>query len=480
MNNYLSAATTKIQNVVLVAIYIALLLLTLASITPTTLTAANALSMKSSISSSLASSSTTNETGNGNGNDRDLWPYNGKRLKGIVSPLVTPLLDNGNEIDVDGTKKLIEHVINGGVCGIFLLGTTGEGPTLSSQLKREFVTTCCEIIKDSKRRVPVLVLITESSLAETIAFGQFIKQLKGGDGGVASALSITGVLTTPYYYPLDQSELLRYVDLVIDGINNNRIDNADKGEDGGGGESSSSSSSSLLPIMLYNIPGLTKTRWDIETIKQIAIKYSNNNNKGVGNIQDCNQIIVGIKDSSGDLQYFDKLCQLRSTMQESCSSSSIMSHWTIMIGPEHLTKDAIIDCDGDGGVNGGSNVEPNLFVQLYETATKVKERRSRTTTNNSNGDDDDDNNNNEEEEDKDKERTQILQTRLNSLMERVIAFQDIYKVGRRKFGYIGATKCALVIRNIISTDCMVEPMIPFTSNEESEQVESILKNLPKI
>ena len=63
-------------------------------------------------------------------------------------------------------------------------------------------------------------------------------------------------------------------------------------------------------------------------------------------------------------------------------------------------------------------------------------------------------------------------------MERIIAFQNIYRVGEHHtFGYIKATKCALVIREIIKCDIMSEPMIPFTSKER-KHVETILNNLP--
>jgi 4-hydroxy-tetrahydrodipicolinate synthase len=39
--------------------------------------------------------------------------------------LVTPLLDN-NTLDIEGLEKLVEHVVAGGVHGLFILGTTGE------------------------------------------------------------------------------------------------------------------------------------------------------------------------------------------------------------------------------------------------------------------------------------------------------------------------------------------------------------------
>jgi 2-dehydro-3-deoxy-D-pentonate aldolase len=51
-----------------------------------------------------------------------------KALQGIVPPLVTPLTAR-DELDRDGLARLIEHVIDGGVAGVFILGTTGEAPS---------------------------------------------------------------------------------------------------------------------------------------------------------------------------------------------------------------------------------------------------------------------------------------------------------------------------------------------------------------
>lgn len=52
------------------------------------------------------------------------------RYNGIITPLITPLLDR-DTLDVEGLNNLVNHVIQGGVHGLFALGTTGEGPCLS-------------------------------------------------------------------------------------------------------------------------------------------------------------------------------------------------------------------------------------------------------------------------------------------------------------------------------------------------------------
>ena len=54
-------------------------------------------------------------------------PFSALSISGIVPPLVTPLLGR-DELDQDGLSRLLEHVISGGVSGIFILGSTGEAP----------------------------------------------------------------------------------------------------------------------------------------------------------------------------------------------------------------------------------------------------------------------------------------------------------------------------------------------------------------
>ena len=60
------------------------------------------------------------------------------QFAGIIPPLVTPLSDR-DALDHAGLERLIEHVVTGGVHGLFILGTTGEAPSLSYRLRRELI-----------------------------------------------------------------------------------------------------------------------------------------------------------------------------------------------------------------------------------------------------------------------------------------------------------------------------------------------------
>jgi 4-hydroxy-tetrahydrodipicolinate synthase len=297
------------------------------------------------------------------------------RLTGIVPPLITPLEDR-DTIDELGTRRLLDHVIAGGVSGVFILGTTGEGPSLSYRLRRDFIQLACEIVDG---RLPVLVGVTDTAFVETIQLAQFAKH-----AGAAAA-----VLSTPYYFPAGQTELTQYIDHVAEVI--------------------------ALPLVLYNMPGLTKVWFEIDTLGKLT-RHKN---------------IVGVKDSSGDLDYFGKLAELK----------QLRPDWMIMIGPEHLTPEAV-KRGGDGGVNGAANFYPELFVSLYKAAAG--------------GD----------------------QQRVAAIMTRVHALQAIYEVGKYDSRFIKATKCACSLLGLCS-DRLAEPFNHFLPPERA-RVRQILDNLPEV
>ena len=172
-------------------------------------------------------------------------------IKGLVPPMVTPLLDN-DTLDVEGSKRLTEHMIAGGVDALFLLGTTGESQSLSYRLKYEFVEL---VTKQVAGRVPVLVCITDTSFDESIRLAEFAKRC----GAVAV------VAAAPYYFPATQKELVEYYTALAD--------------------------ASPLPLFLYNMPSKVKVFLNVPTVLELS-KHPN---------------IAGLKDSSGNAGYFASL-----------------------------------------------------------------------------------------------------------------------------------------------------------------------------
>ena len=83
-----------------------------------------------------------------------------KPLSGIIPPLVTPLKDN-ETLDVESLERLIEHLIAGGVHGLFVLGTTGEEQSLSYDVRKQMIKESCRI---NRGRLPLLACITDTSI----------------------------------------------------------------------------------------------------------------------------------------------------------------------------------------------------------------------------------------------------------------------------------------------------------------------------
>lgn len=285
-------------------------------------------------------------------------------LHGIIPPLVTPLLDR-DRLDQAGLERLIDHTIAGGVHGLFILGTTGEAPSLSYRLRREMISQATRLVDD---RVPVLVGITDTSFVESVELAKH-----AADAGARAV-----VLSTPYYFPAGQTELTSYIQHIAAEL--------------------------PLPLVLYNMPSLTKVWFEIETLETLA---------GI-------ESIIGVKDSSGNLEYFERLTKLK----------ALRPDWFMMIGPEHLLPDAI-RLHGDGGVNGGANVFPEFFVGLYDAVVANDEAKK------------------------------------VFWLERVTKLQRIYEIGKYASRHIKATKSALSLREICS-DFMAEPFHHFLPPERAK------------
>lgn len=103
-------------------------------------------------------------------------------LRGIIPPMIAPL-SSPDTLDVEGTERLTEHLIAGGVHGIFVLGSTGEGPSLSAEIQRQWIETT---VAKAAGRVPILVGITDTCFADSLSLAKVAADL-GADAVVASA-----------------------------------------------------------------------------------------------------------------------------------------------------------------------------------------------------------------------------------------------------------------------------------------------------
>jgi 4-hydroxy-tetrahydrodipicolinate synthase len=221
-------------------------------------------------------------------------------LRGIVPPMVTPLSAR-DRLDVAGLERLADHITRGGVSGLFILGTSGEGQALGADLCREVVTRVCNQVRD----VPVLVGITHTAFTESVSLAKH----------AAECGAVANVIAPPYVMNSQQAELKEYLRSLL--------------------------AETSLPLFLYNAPPLTRSTFSLETVRWAMDQPR----------------IIGLKDSSGDLGYFEAV-------------SSLLAHrpdWSLLIGPEELLAD-VIKLGGHGGVCGGANLFPKLYRAVYEAA----------------------------------------------------------------------------------------------------------------
>lgn len=198
-------------------------------------------------------------------------------LRGIIPPMATPLASI-DKLDLPGLERLIEHILRGGVHGLFILGTTGEGPALSYRLRRELIERVCEQVGG---RVPVLVGITDSAYIESLQLAEV--SAKAGASAVVAA--------TPFYFRFGQSDILRLIESLA--------------------------KDSSLPLFLYNQPELTKISFEPTTVARAA-EIPN---------------VVGVKDSGGKIGYIKQVLSMVGKSHP---------EFSVLVGSEKLLVEALL------------------------------------------------------------------------------------------------------------------------------------------
>ena len=296
-------------------------------------------------------------------------------LSGIIPPLVTPLSDNG-QLDVESLEHLIEHLIAGGVHGLFILGTTGEEQSLSYQLRKEMIEQSARI---NRGRLPLLVCVTDTSIVESIRLAQMAADC-GADGVVSAP---------PYYFAPGQPELAQFYEELVPQL--------------------------PLPVFLYNMPSHVKVSFAPDTVLRIA----------------QNPQVVGFKDSSANAVYFQSVLYKMRQRPD----------FAMLVGPEEITGECVL-LGAHGGINGGANMFPELYVGMYEAA-----------------------------------RAGNLE-RILHLQQFIMQISTtIYTVGKHGSSYLKGLKCALSLLGIIRDDFVAAPFYKF-NQPERDKIRQALDALP--
>lgn len=166
------------------------------------------------------------------------------KYHGVVVPMISPFTPAG-EIDEPAVGRIVDHLIGGGVEGIFPLGTTGEAASIYNGERRKLVAATVSSVKG---RATVYAGIPSNCFKESVEAAKTYKEL-GAQAVVAHM---------PSYYPLSDADIEAYFQRLADSV--------------------------PLPLVLYNIPVTTHHSIALDSVDKLS-KHPN---------------IVAIKDSSGD------------------------------------------------------------------------------------------------------------------------------------------------------------------------------------
>ncbi|MFO8081495.1 MAG: dihydrodipicolinate synthase family protein [Armatimonadota bacterium] len=167
-------------------------------------------------------------------------------IRGIVPPITTPLTEN-DAVDREGVARLIDWFIDAGCVGIFAIGSSGEGPSLTREMRYEMVDACADALGG---RIPLLAGVSSPSYKESVMQAEQVAEI-GADAIVA---------TCPYYFFYGQSQLRDYFEALTE--------------------------ASPLPLVIYDIPARSDNQLEVHTVLELA----------------DNERIIGIKDSTGNIE----------------------------------------------------------------------------------------------------------------------------------------------------------------------------------
>ncbi|MET8468501.1 dihydrodipicolinate synthase family protein [Streptomyces sp. NPDC006422] len=230
-------------------------------------------------------------------------------LRGVVPPVCTPL-DAHGEVDTASLARLVEHLVDGGVHGLFALGSTSEVAYLTDARRATVLET---VVRAAAGRVPVLAGVIDTTTPRVLDHAARAAEL-GADGLVATA---------PFYTRTHPLEIARHFRRIREAVD--------------------------LPLFAYDLPVSVHSKLSAALLRELA--------------QDGT--LAGVKDSSGDEGGLRRL--IVELGGRNGRRNGPAPDFSVLTGSE-LTVDAALLAGVDGVVPGIGNVDPAGYVRLYEAA----------------------------------------------------------------------------------------------------------------
>ena len=225
------------------------------------------------------------------------------KFRGVIPPVVVPL-DANRQLDVEAFERSINHMIDGGVHGLFFLGSSGEVAFLNDEQRYQVLEEAVRIVD---HRVPVLAGVIDM---ET---NRVIKQIER-----TRDFDIDGLVATAPFYALGgPKENERHFRVLREHTND-------------------------IPLFAYDLPVCVHTKLDPTMLVRLG-------NDGV---------LAGVKDSSGDDVSF------RWLMLENEDAGHPLQ---LLTGHEVVVDGAYLG-GADGSVPGLANLAPKEYVEMWNAA----------------------------------------------------------------------------------------------------------------
>ncbi|RRD49868.1 dihydrodipicolinate synthase family protein [Arachnia propionica] len=238
-------------------------------------------------------------------------------FSGIIPPVVTPLLPNG-EVDHTSLDRVIDHLLDAGMDGLFVLGSTGEVTYLTDDERVSVVTAIAARVG---KRVPLIVGCMETTAPRVI--DQARRMVAAGADAI--------VATAPFYALNNEKEIAQHFRLIAAAVD--------------------------VPIFAYDVP-----------VRLGGVKLSPELLVELGR----EGVIAGVKDSSGNDVAFRRLVAL---------NRAAGSPLRLFTGHETVNELMLL-AGADGQVPGFANVDPHGYRRLadacsagnWEEAARIQEQ----------------------------------------------------------------------------------------------------------
>lgn len=221
-------------------------------------------------------------------------------LTGVVPPVCTPLTPD-REVDVASLTALVDHLRDGGVSGLFVLGTSSEAVYLTDRQRRSVVEA---VVSHVGGRLPVLAGAIDMTTPRVLDHVR----------DVTAAGADAVVVTAPFYARTHPAEIARHYRLVAE--------------------------RSPVPVIAYDLPVSVHSKLPADLVLELAAEGT----------------LAGLKDSSGDLAAFREVVT-------GVRADPRTAGFSALTGSE-LVMDAALALGAHGAVPGLANVDPHGYVRL--------------------------------------------------------------------------------------------------------------------